>query len=206
MIKAIIVLASVIVLGFVISLFVDSIEKMSFKCIVRDYLKTFYDYDTKKKSQKDMVLFIIFPILLGIAFGNFIFLTREFINTLLIIFSILLGLMLNLLILILSKKSKKETINKLNTELFHSISFSILISIFIVISSLFFSFDITFIKEWDYYLIIKKIASMWSYSLIFLFCMDLFLILKRIHILLAALDQEESLEKNKNSKKENDIG
>ncbi|GAA6326218.1 hypothetical protein F350042L8_33160 [Fusobacterium ulcerans] len=206
MIKAIIVLASVIVLGFVISLFVDSIEKMSFKCIVRDYLKTFYDYDTKKKSQKDMVLFIIFPILLGIAFGNFIFLTREFINTLLIIFSILLGLMLNLLILILSKKSKKETINKLNTELFHSISFSILISIFIVISSLFFSFDITFIKEWDYYLTIKKIASMWSYSLIFLFCMDLFLILKRIHILLAALDQEESLEKNKNSKKENDIG
>lgn len=192
-----IILAGVIILVtiIIIALFVDSIEKMNFKCIIRDYLKTFYKYDTKKRSYTDIVLFIIFPVFLGIMFGNFIFLTNEFINTLLTIFSVLLGLMLNLLILILSKKSKIRAINELNTELFHSISFSILISIFIVVSSLFFSFNITFIKEWEFYLTLKKVASIWIYSLIFLFCMDLFLILKRIHILLVALDREENSEK-----------
>lgn len=181
----------ILIVLVIIGLFRDSIEKMNFKCIIEEYLDTFYRFDTKEKSQKDIMLFIGFPICLGIVVGNFIFLTRGFIEVLLTIFSILLGLMLNLLILILSKKSKNRQVNTFITELFHSISFSILISIFIVISSLVFSLDVQFVKKISFYLILKKIASIWIYSLIFLFCMDLFIILKRIHILLSKLNDEE---------------
>lgn len=178
-------------LGIIKVIFKKPLIKLNFGCIISDYLNTFYKYDNEKEKDKlEIFLMFILPIILGIFLGNFFIITKDFINTLLTIFSILLGLMLNLLVLILDKKSKKEEVNKLSKEVFYSISFSILISILIVISSLIFSLNYKIINFYLDYILLKKIASAWTYSLIFLFCLDLFLILKRIHILLDYFNNE----------------
>lgn len=192
------VLMSVIIVSMMLK---NSLTKLNFICILEDYVKTFHNQG-EDKSILDLILFILFPILLGIILGNYFFITKDFLNTLLTIFSILLGLMLNLLVVILDKKSKKETVNKLSKELFYSISFSILISILIVVSALLCSFDIATIKNLDFYIILRKVVSMWIYSLVLLFCLDLFLILKRIHILLSYMQDEEQKQEKKEEEQE----
>lgn len=184
------VLISMIIVSMILK---KSLIKLNFICILEDYIKTFHNQE-ERISVLDLILFLLLPIFLGIISGNYFFITKSFLNTLLTVFSILLGLMLNLLVLILDKKSKKKLVNKLSNELFYSISFSILISILIVVSALLCSFDIITIKTLSFYIVLKKIVSMWIYSLIFLFCLDLFLILKRIHILLSYIHKEEQEE------------
>lgn len=162
-------------------------EKINLLCIIKDYNKIFYNFNTGKKSIKDEIFFIVVPIILGIILGNFIFFTKEIITILLNVFSILLGLMLNLLVLTVNKTNKEKYEKKYERELkkqiFNGISFSIFISIFVVIFSLIASFDVEFIKEIKFYIVIKKIYGICMFSLILLFFMDLLMILKRIHSL-----------------------
>lgn len=191
--KSILILVMTIgFLSIIKVIFKKPLIKLNFGCIISDYLNTFYKSENENEKDKvEIFLMLILPIILGIFLGNFFIITKDFINTLLTIFSILLGLMLNLLVLILDKKSKKKEVNKLSKEVFYSISFSILISILIVISALICSLNFKGINFYIDYIILKKIASAWIYSLIFLFCLDLFLILKRIHILLDYFNNEK---------------
>jgi hypothetical protein len=75
--------------------------KISFGGIIRDHWSTLRDFDTKKISREDILLFAILPLVAaaGLIWLK-IFLNPDFITTLLACFAILSGLLFNLLVLL----------------------------------------------------------------------------------------------------------
>ena len=159
-------------------------DKINVAKIVRDHVATLKSFETDKYRSSDFILFFFFPLLLSgiLVYFKFI-LGKDFINILATSLSIFAALLLNLLLLIydILRKSDKTDINyKLKAtflkEIYANISFCILISILTIVFLIIASLDI---KE------LESILAFVIYSLVFVFVLTLFMVLKRVHILLS---------------------
>lgn len=161
--------------------------KMDISDVVKSYIKIFVDFKTDKVSKKDIFAYFILPMLTSATLALFITINKAFVNSLLTSFAIFLGLMLSLLVLVLDliEKNKNEKyIKKLGIEIFHSVSFAILISLMLVLIGLFLSLDFNFLKTTPIYFSLKIFISFIIYYLILLFVSDLFIVLKRVNTIL----------------------
>lgn len=165
--------------------------KIDVKDIIYGHLKTLKNYQTGKYSIKDVLTFFIFPLIISILLTMKSVVSKEGIQIILTVFSIFAGLLFNFLLLIMDigrrvkqqgatatvDAKKQKATEALIKETYCNVSFSILVSLFIVCFSLIFVVGITNV-------VIKCIVSIVLYWLIFVFIMTLFMILKRIFRLL----------------------
>lgn len=162
------------------------IEKIDISNIVKDHISTLKNYETDKYSLWDFVLFFFVPFLIGGGLVYFHFmLTKGIVNGLVTSLSIFAALLFNLLLLIydiIQKTENSEGIKGLKTtflrQIYTNISFCILVAISTVILLLISFLDI----EIDLF---HCILAFFVYYLVSLFILTLFMILKRIHILLS---------------------
>lgn len=159
-------------------------DKINATKIVRDHVATLKSFDTDKYSSSDFLLFFFFPLLLSgiLVYFKFI-LSKDFINILATSLSIFAALLLNLLLLIydILRKSEKTDSNyklkaKFLKQIYANISFCILISIVTIVFLIIASLNI---KQ------LESILAFGIYSLVFIFVLTLFMVLKRVHILLS---------------------
>lgn len=160
-------------------------EKINISNIVRDHLATLKDYKTQKISLSDIILFLILPISVSVIIMYNYRLCKDIVSILITSFSIFAALLFNLLLIIydiINKHYKKDDEKiKLKKpflkEIYSNISFSILIAIVIIVLAL----SLFIINKFPYRYFIEFII----YYSIILFILTLFMILKRIHILLS---------------------
>jgi len=163
--------------------------------IVGDHLKTLTDRGRKRPGYATFALFFLFPLLVGILLPVLGFvLSASFRDTLLTCFSILTGLLLNLLLLVYdlikkgmdsipkdSKQSDPDEIaqaklkNALLKETFGNISFSVFLSLSLALISLALT---------HHYASLNWVLSVVIYSLSGHFTLTILMILKRVHRLL----------------------
>lgn len=161
-------------------------SKINVTKIVLDHLNTLRDNQTQRLYFGDVTIFFLVPViisLLMIISDNL--LKESIVNILITSLSIFAALLFNLLLLIydIIKKPEKETPKarqkkKLLEEIFANISYSILISIIGVLLSLLIFFDIRIQLFLD-------LVNFLVYFLVIQFLLTLFMVLKRVHILLA---------------------
>jgi len=161
-------------------------SKINVLSIITDQFDTLRNNDTNKISKRDIALFIFGPVIVSIIFCYFhISLSENLVNILIAAFSIFVGLLLNLLMLVYDIVNKNyEAANVKKTELrrkflkqiFSNISYTVFISIIIVLSLL-----LTFPDNF----FIKSISTLISVFLMTQFLLLLLMILKRVHILLS---------------------
>ena len=184
-------------------------DKINVIKIVKDHISTFKDYRTNKYKIGDFILFFGIPLLIAGIFSYFnISLTHNLISLLITSLSIFAALLFNLLLLIYDvvQKTKNESALKIRflKEVYSNISFCILIAILAVIILILIScYDELYVRNDNMYyychvllsifngindinntLFIYRIFNFIAYYLIILFLLTLFMILKRIHILL----------------------
>jgi len=160
--------------------------------IIVNHVRTLRDHSTRKLSIGDMLLFFGLPLalsLVGLRFKwNF---SVNALNALLAAFSIFAGLLLNLLILVYTFSTdsvQPNALAKLKTEfirqLHDNISFSVLISVSVVVVAL---FAVMRVKA-DGTINSDRIEIGLTAVLVYLtahFILTLLMILKRIHALLS---------------------
>jgi amino acid transporter len=160
--------------------------------IVKDHFLTLRDHKANKMSTGDAVLFIVAPLVisLSIFFGLQFRLDTNVSNALMTSLSVFSALLFNLLLLIYDivrkeekerkeeKDSKKDTLLlELLRQIYANISYSIFISVFTVAILLINFLDI---KNICFVVIINCVV----YYLTVQFVLTLFMILKRVHVLL----------------------
>ncbi len=149
--------------------------------IIRDHFDTLRNYnDNNKISGWDIAIFYFFPIMIA---GLLMFLCNNIndspeaslVNIFVTVFSIFIGLLLNLLVLNVDLKDKfttseiKQTVAK---QTFINISYGIVISITGVIFGL-----CTYIDLWKF----PQIFTFLSYFIMVHFILTLFMIIKRVY-------------------------
>ena len=158
-------------------------DKINFFKIIQDHIHTLKDFDTKKYKLGDLILFFISPLVVGFLFIKFNFrLDDDIANVLVTSLSIFAALLFNLLLLIYNiilkpdnSESGANFKNKFLKEIFSNISFCILISIFTIMLLIISFLDIQKLET---------ILTFLVYYFISLFILTLFMVLKRVHILL----------------------
>jgi len=127
----------------------------------------------------------ILPLILGIATNNIKTIDTDVVNITVVIFSILTSMLFTLLVLILNMKEKVDTRKKgsevvilksLIKETYYTIMFEILVAILVLILC----FISLFANK------ISCITSGLTYYLTFLFIINLFMVVKRIHKIIEA--------------------
>lgn len=177
-------------------------KKINVFRIITEHISTLRDYRTGRISPGDLVVFFFVPLLLGAAalYVGMRF-NYDVLNAFLMAFSIFAGLLLNLLILVLSFSERAEhgTIlqgarKQLLRELHTNISFAILVSIGVVVTSIVEvanlrlpSSTVAFTGHTVTYFLTFLIAN---------FVLTLLMILKRMHILLSQALKEASFKKS----------
>ena len=177
-------------------------DKISIANIIKDHINTLKNNKTRKISYLDITLFFLLPLAIsGFIVCVGISLNDALVNALITSLSIFSALLFNLLLLVYDISEKKSELPDTNDpvdnkrriktrellrEIYINISFSILVSIITVSTLLiyflkasnciFFSINICSF-EWLLALVI--------YYLIIQFALNLFMILKRIYVLLA---------------------
>ncbi len=156
--------------------------KINASRIIKDHILTLKNYRTGKLHKPDLFLFFFIPLIISILLIYFgILLNSEIVNVLITSFSIFAGLLLNLLLLVFdiagkSSNSEQNIVEALK-EVYINISFCILICISTIVFLLGF-----FIKtNFGSYL---YILSFLVYYPLFVFIFTLFMVLKRIYLLL----------------------
>ncbi len=146
------------------------------------------DYNTSKLSKYDVTASFVLPLvisLLFLCFGRII--NALIVGRLLTAFSVFAALMLNLLFVIYSVKSREKTKNdkdidklkiKLLNETNSNIQFEILIAIFVIIILIIFLFIPNI--AW-----LVRLLSFLTLYLVFVFVVTLFMILKRTATIMA---------------------
>jgi len=168
------------------------LSKIDIFKILKDHFDTLRDFNTGDISKKDCATFFIVPLFISSIFEYLgYFISENLAIALITAFSIIIGLLLNLLIIIFDIVNKTDRRNggedktprkddalklKFLKEIYSNISFTIFISIFNVIILL---FTFTNIKE------LKSISDFLSVYIMSCFIFTLLMILKRIHILLS---------------------
>ncbi|QOY51396.1 hypothetical protein [Candidatus Sulfurimonas baltica] len=176
--------------------------KMNILDIVKNNFKTFVDARSGKIIKKDITVFIIIPLIISILvlYSGFS-LGKENSNIFLTAFSIFSALLFNMLFIlfdIISKTVKENDQStetrrlkvKLLKETFTNISFTVLLSVGIVISLLFFVIfidhkDMELFDILQYKITLNGIVSLIVIYLITMFSMSFLMVLKRIDILLS---------------------
>ncbi|WP_422354945.1 hypothetical protein [Roseivirga pacifica] len=154
--------------------------------IVKEHFNTIKHATSGKTSRSDRWVFYYTPILISILPVLMdIRLQKDTINLLITVQSIFIGLLLNLLVLLyalIQRKPEKPERKQLLREVFHNISFSILLAIVSILGLLFslFKAPLIFWKAFDLDLFIDFL----NYILLTEFVIILLMILKRINVLL----------------------
>ena len=162
--------------------------KFSFYRIIKDHIRTLYNYDTKKADKFAIFLDLIVPFIIGSIFIYFkiIIIKQEF-TVILTAFSVFAALLLNLMILIYSIVNKEKDKNqdkqdplklKLLKETYENIQFTVLISVIIIFAILLMLFI-------PFNIYLEFILSFIAYYFIFTFIFTLFMILKRTHAIMS---------------------
>ncbi|HEX9221987.1 MAG TPA: hypothetical protein VF860_01520 [Candidatus Acidoferrales bacterium] len=166
--------------------------KINISRIVAAQVRTLRNNATQTYSVFDLVLFFVFPILLGVAGAYYGWkFNGEALNALLAAFSIFAGLLLNLLILVYTLSSQTEhppVLAKarlgLVKELHDNIAYSILVSIVIVVVSMVAVAHLNMHEKQGE----PAFTARWVAGLIIFlttnFVLTLLMILKRIYIML----------------------
>lgn len=166
-------------------------SKINILDIIKEHLKTLKNYSTKKISAKDLLTFFIIPAILVICLRKKCIVNQNSIQIILTVFSIFAGLMFNLLILIMDigrrvkqqgkcqndKTDKQKITEELISQTYSNTAFSIVISLFVICIILICASGILIN-------FIKNIIAVLVYWLIIVFVMTLYMILKRVFILL----------------------
>jgi len=172
-------------------------SKIDVRDIIVDHYKTLANANSKKADDSDIIIFFILPAVIATALlllgAN---LEEGMIGNVISGLSIFVGLLLNVLVLIfdLVKKDSKSSIkNELLKQSLANISFTILLSLFCIITSI-----VTLVK-YD----IIKLSSMWlTYFLLMEFVACLLMIIKRMYRLLMNEFKEITSTANTNVKEE----
>lgn len=174
-------------------------EKIDTIQIIKDHIDTLYDYKTKNKRPADIILFFGIPIIISFILPLFkIFISTNLANILITSLSVFAALLFNLLLLLfdaLEKQKEKckyryedgtvesreltkheNLIRTFMQEIFSNISFGIFISVLAIVFLL-----LTQMISVPYFSIFFQVCS---YYLAIQFILTLFLVLKRIHLLL----------------------
>lgn len=168
-------------------------NKMNISSIITGHYKTLRNFNTKKISKWDIFVFIILPIFIASLLTFFkILINDDMINILLTSFSIFAGLLLNLLLLIYSiidrpqwHDTKGQVKKSLVNEIFSNISYSILLSITMVVILIVSKFEISKYLSGLVLGILKIVDNFIIYFIMVQFILFMFVILKRIHKLLS---------------------
>lgn len=174
----------ILFLAFVFLLFFH--KRLSFSYIIHSQIESFYDFKNKKKDKLLCYMYFLLPLIISFLIVFSIGLNKNIFESIIVIFSIFIGLLFNLLLLIydIFQKTNNKDKKKLLKEVYSSITFSILISVISLIITLGGKFDLSKVlnaKVLFYLSISAKILV--CYTLL-LFIINLFIILKRIHILI----------------------
>ncbi len=184
--------------------------KISIFSIIKDHISTLTNNKNNRIYFPDIVLFFVLPaIIAALMFYSGVALNDSLVNALITSFSIFSALLFNLLLLVYDIAGKiaeprptdddelqiKQRIQRreLLREIYVNVSFEILISTFIVVILLTY-----FLKPSNCNLIGVNVCNFqWllastTYYLSILFLLTLFMILKRIYILLAKAFQTQS--------------
>ncbi len=152
--------------------------------IIIDHFRTLSDANTGKVIVGDIVVFVGLPFLVAIAaFLLHIDIDEGLINLLATSLSIFAALLFNLLLLVFDiiekgKAHQGDLKTKFLKEIFSNISFCILLSILAVIFLIIANFASTF--SW-----FSQVLDILIVFLVSMFILTLFMILKRVHILMS---------------------
>lgn len=144
--------------------------------IIKSHFKTLRNANSNSLEFDDIIIFIISPVIVGGLFLYFnILLEKDSINLIVTIFSILTGLLINVLVLlfdIIKREKNKELKNQILKEIVSNISYSILISILTI------AISFTSLSNIES---VCKIGNFITYTLLFNFFVTFLMILKRIY-------------------------
>lgn len=163
------------------------LEKINIICIIKDHVNTLKNDNSNKADFKDYLLFLMIPIWVPfLLIGVFnLYMSKDFINILITILSIFVGLLLNVMVVIFDiiKKYEKDAKFRLIKESYSNISFAILLSIVTIIPLV-----ICYTENPKNSVLIKVLliaSNGLSYYLLTLFFITLLMIVRRIHIILS---------------------
>lgn len=163
------------------------IEKISFAKIWSSHFETMRNYKTNKTSGSDVFIFFILPVFVALTVQLNYALNKDILNSILTSASVFAGLLLNLLVLIYSISEKFKQSNNWEAkalvlqQTFSNISFSILISVFLIVACLF-SFRTD--EELKTITLSKYISDFLVCYLTTTLIFHLLMILKRVHLLM----------------------
>lgn len=177
-----------IILGVVLIMLcwglLKGITKIDISRIFREHFITLH---RDNGSKVELYYFFVMPLLIAAPFGFNYYVNDQILEVVIMVFSIFVGLLFNLLLLLydIVRKNKthpnvsdKEIEEALIKQTYTNISFSISLSILIVAIS--FTFSICKIMG-----LARTIISIVLYYLIIVLLLTLLMVLKRIYILLA---------------------
>jgi glucan phosphoethanolaminetransferase (alkaline phosphatase superfamily) len=151
-------------------------DKINISQIIKNHFDTLKNSNTDKADSDDYFTFLIVPIAITLVLLYFkIFLSDGVINIIVMTLAILVGLLFNVIVLvfdILQRDPTKTVKNTILRELLSNISYTILLSIFAIILTLF-----TFCNN----NICKYIFNGLVYFVLVSFTFTILMILKRIH-------------------------
>lgn len=150
-------------------------SKLNILIILIDHLNTM-KLENGRHSYVDLVIFFAVPAIISMLLVAMdVNIGNDFQNILVAIFAIMTGMLLNLLILVhaLSKSHESASFKTLMTETSNNISFGILVSLAVVFTS---TIQTLSSGPW------KLAATIFTYYLIGVFALNVFMILKRVHI------------------------
>ena len=167
-------------------------ERFDLRNVVTDHFSTFRDYRTDKIQPVQIVVSVLIPVLIAVLVGPVagVELDSGSSNVLVTSLSIFSALLLNLLLLMYDiverGKENRELSRDLNqlkqqvlTTTFKNISFSILVAVTAIVLLLISYMDLEFGS-----FALNSALEVIIYFLVSLFIMTLYMILRRVHILL----------------------
>lgn len=180
------------------------LEKLNLKKVFSDHFNTLVDYRTKQLSCSDIFVYFILPLLLALVLALFrCKISKEIAGVFITMLSIFCPLLFNFQLLIYGLIERKEnpTLPKpkgdlrkqLLSETYYNISFSILLSLLSIIFLFVFYFDPNrsfplpaFVSSAIGLMTVNvnSFLTVIGYYLIISFFIVLFMILKRVHVLL----------------------
>ncbi|OFY16577.1 MAG: hypothetical protein A2X02_05410 [Bacteroidetes bacterium GWF2_29_10] len=165
-------------------------NKINIFKIISNHFNTLQNDNTKKCEFDDILTFLILPLLVSVGLYWFDFELKEnAINIIITTLSIFVGLLFNIIVIlfdIIKRDNTKKLKNEILRQLLTNISYSIFISILIIIVIL-----TTYIKNECVHLI----ATVIVYFLIGHFFLTILMILKRMYFLF--INELKEIEKDK---------
>jgi hypothetical protein len=172
-------------------------SKINISQILKDHFKTLRNQETNRISGGDIFTFIALPIIVSLIILYVIgfILDKDASSILITSLSVFSALLFNLLLLIYDIVKREERVSntkdspltaKLLREIYSNISFSILISVICVSVLLITLLNIKAI--W-----FNQIISFFVYYLVIQFLLTIFMVLKRVHVLLSQEIKEQTI-------------